>query len=97
MLPSEARLLRKPKLAQRLSSASLQDGGKASMEGRVVQVKAFVPVRVQRPLADRCRLGLLAIDGGDGERIGETCVVSVNPVVRRVSQRRSARACTRRV
>ena len=62
-----------------------------------IHVEALIPVRVQRPLADRCRLGLLAIDGGDGERIGETCVVSVNPVVRRVSQRRSARACTRRV
>ena len=35
------------------------------------QVKGLVPVWVQRAFADARRLRLLAIDGGDGERVGE--------------------------
>lgn len=37
----------------------------------ILQVEAFVPVRVQRSLANTCGLGLLAIDGGNSKGIGE--------------------------
>lgn len=35
------------------------------------EVKALVPVGVQGPFRDRRRLGLLPIDGGDGEGVRE--------------------------
>lgn len=37
----------------------------------VVQIKAFVPIRVERLLAHRRRLGLLSVDGRDGKGVGE--------------------------
>lgn len=37
------------------------------------QVKTLVPVRVQSPLAHACRLGLLAINRSNRERIGKAC------------------------
>lgn len=41
--------------------------------GSFVQIKALIPVRVQRSFADAGGLGLLAIDGRDGKRIGKPC------------------------
>lgn len=41
------------------------------MAGETVQVKALVPVGVQRPLADGRRLGLFAVDGRNREGIGQ--------------------------
>jgi hypothetical protein len=37
----------------------------------VVQIKALVPVRVERLLAHRRGLGLLSVDGRYGKGIGE--------------------------
>jgi hypothetical protein len=37
------------------------------------QVKTLVPVRVQSPLAHACRLGLLAINRSNRERVGKAC------------------------
>lgn len=37
----------------------------------VVQIKTLVPIRVERLLAHRRRLGLLSVDGRDGKRIRE--------------------------
>lgn len=39
----------------------------------IVHVKALIPVWIERLLDDACRLCLFAIDGGYGERVGESC------------------------
>lgn len=41
----------------------------------LVQVKAFIPVGVQRPLRHCGGLGLLAVDGSHGKRIREACAM----------------------
>lgn len=41
-----------------------------------VHVEAFVPVGIQRLLDDSGRLGLLSVDGGDGEGVRESCILS---------------------
>lgn len=38
-----------------------------------VQVEALVPIRIQSLLDDAGSLGLLPINCGNGERVGETC------------------------
>lgn len=38
-----------------------------------IQIEALIPIRIQRPLADGGGLGLLAIDGRNGKRIGKSC------------------------
>lgn len=39
----------------------------------LLQVKALIPIWVQGSLADGGRLGLLAIDGSDSERVRKAC------------------------
>lgn len=39
-----------------------------------VQIKRFIPIRIQCLLDDRGRMGLLASDGGHSERIGESYI-----------------------
>lgn len=46
------------------------------------QIEALVPVWVERPFGDGCRLCLLAIDGGYRERIGESCDMTVSLMAR---------------
>lgn len=43
------------------------------VEVGIVHVKALIPVWIERLLDDACRLCLFTIDGGYGERIGESC------------------------
>lgn len=44
---------------------------KREREREAIQVKAFVPVRIERPFANSSCLCLFAIDGCDGKRIGK--------------------------
>lgn len=49
----------------------LQD--RSEWEVHRIQIEALVPVRVQGSLGYGGGLGLLAIDGSHGKRVGETC------------------------
>ena len=49
------------------------DVGVVNHRIKYVQVEALVPVRVERSLRNRRRLGLLAVDRCDGKRVGEAC------------------------
>lgn len=46
-------------------------------EGDGIQVEALVPIGVESPSLDGCRLGLLSIDRGNSEWIGKPCIAKL--------------------